>query len=144
MTAELLGFDLPPRGPVALAASIAAWRRGTPHPLPDQPLSDADWNPFFAVVARNRLTGLLTDAVASGAFPLTSTQRRALTRVHNFMILRVMHLERAALELVAELNELGIEHRLLKGAALARTVHADPDLGPKCSVRRRHRGFRGW
>lgn len=76
--------------------------------------------------ARHKLTGVLAAAVAEGAVTLASDDRVVVARAHENAMREVLLLEEVLLEAVAVLKKAGIEHRVLKGAALAHMVHLDP------------------
>src|SRR2546423_12626410 len=127
-TTDALRGRIPvPGSPLAFAARIAGWDLD-PKPLLAEPLPEPQWSEHLTVVSQQRLTGFLIEAANAGALPLTSAQHEALSTVHRAIVRRVLELESVLVEVVSELTGRGIDHRVLKGAALAHTVYAKPTL----------------
>ncbi len=77
-------------------------------------------------VEEEKLIGVLAAAVAAGRIDVTDAEHGALTDAHRRAMGEALLLEEMLLEAVEVLNAAGIAHRVLKGAALAHTVHHDP------------------
>lgn len=112
----------------ALAAAAAHGLDGTTLRPPDAPLGDDDWRAVFALARFHRLWGLLAAAIGDGAFPVTPAQEREAADAHRAAMAETLALERLLLRTVEVLDVAGIDHRVLKGPALAHTVYADPSL----------------
>ncbi len=94
--------------------------------LPAAPLGDDEWQELVALCRDERLVFLLDAAVQGGAVPATVEQRNELGALFVPLMQQQLHLE-AKLRLVVEVLESHqLDHRLLKGPALANTVYADP------------------
>lgn len=111
---------------LGLAADVAGWDLRPWAEMVECALGEADWCEFLRIVSGHRLTGFLLDAADAGAFALTRTQHEELSYVHGCLIQHVLQLESALVEVVHELTELGIAHRVLKGAALAHSIYPNP------------------
>jgi len=103
---SLAAFDLPGAQPVA--------------PMP------GNLNEVLSRASEHRLIGVLAAAVASDAVPLDPDERAQLTLAHEGAMGEVLLLEEVLLGAVDVLTSAGIDHRVLKGSALAHMVHADP------------------
>jgi len=77
-------------------------------------------------VEEEKLIGVLAAAVAAGHVDVTDAERGALADAHRRAMGEALLLEEMLLRAVAVLDAAGIDHRVLKGAALAHTVHPDP------------------
>jgi hypothetical protein len=106
--------------------AVAGWGLPGERPFPDAPLDDAGWRALLDSVTRHRLTGLLDRAVAAGALPVTTDQRAEVEAQSIGTAATAVSLERLALRAATTLRGCGIEHRLLKGPALAHSHYADP------------------
>ena len=134
MTGRLGHLPPEPDTHLALAADVAGWGLGRATTLRDRPLADPDWETFFTLVKRQRLTGFLAEATRADSFAMTPHQRDELFEVHGFLVRRVLLLESVLVEVVRHLEALGIGHRVLKGAALAHTVYPDPAVRPYVDI----------
>ncbi len=113
-----------------LLAAIAAF--GLPNAstaIPSVPLAPAPWRRLMEGTASARLSGHLVEAIDAEAFAVTADQARQATELHRKLTWRVLGLERRLLEVAGLLSTLGIDMRVLKGPALARTCY------PKVSSR---------
>lgn len=97
-------------------------------PFPASVRSDAEWQALMAGARDHRVCGLLNAAVQDGAFPATDDQARMVRAVHRSEVMRTMFLERELGSLVDLLDAHDVDHRVLKGVAVARLDHADPVL----------------
>jgi hypothetical protein len=98
-------------------------------PLPDVPLAAAEWRPLMERTMKERLSGHLIEAIGSGAFAVTPEQQREAVELHRRATWRVLMLERRMIEVYELLSLAGIDVRVLKGPALARTSY------PRATVR---------
>lgn len=102
----------------------------------DTPLEDGAWEALLGAARGERLTGALVAAVEAGAFPVSPSQEAELFETHLEAVCRVLSLERTLLEVCARFQAAGIDHRVLKGAAVAHLdyvpssmrTYADVDL----------------
>jgi hypothetical protein len=119
---------------LALAAGVAGWGLSPPSVLAPAALDHSDWRELLRIISGHRLGGFLLEAADGDGFPLTSAQREELLYVHGSLVRRVLRLESALAEIVGLLTSLGIDHRVLKGAALAHTVYPDATARPYADV----------
>ena len=110
-----------------VAAGVAAYGLIEDDPrLPTASLGDDDWQELVAVCRHERLVFLLDAAVQAGAIPATVEQRNELGALLVPLLQQQLHLE-SQLRLVTDVLERHhLDHRLLKGPALANTVYDDP------------------
>ena len=120
--------DLVAAHPQLLRAVAAYGLPGTVHTLPDRPLSEEDWRPFFTAVRHQRLVGLLHAAVRAGHFPVTDAQGEQVLRRHVQAMTSVLLLEQSLLATVDLLELAGVEVRVLKGSAVALLDYPEPSL----------------
>jgi len=76
--------------------------------------------------SQHRLTGVLAAAAASEAIELSPDEFSQLALAHEGAMREALLLEEVLLEAIGVLTSAGIDSRVLKGAALAHMVHADP------------------
>ena len=112
------------------ARAVAAYGLpGTSLALPDRPLDDREWLAFMREVRTQRITGLLVQAMCDEALPLTDDQWDEAGAAHFEAVDQCLQLERMLVSVVTMLSQAGIDHRVLKGPALAgalpRSVDAD-------------------
>jgi hypothetical protein len=103
---------------------------GSSATLPAAPLDDTRWGDLLDAVAGARLTGQLARVVRSGELAATPAQIGQLRTAHRKAMLICLMLEQSLKSLLDVLEPLGVDHRLLKGASVARTTYADPSLRP--------------
>ena len=110
-----------------VAAGVAAYGLVDDDPrLPTAPLGDEEWAELLALCRHERLVFLLDAAVQSGAVAVTEGQRNELGALLVPLVQQQLHLE-AQLRVVTDvLGSHHLDHRLLKGPALANTVYGDP------------------
>jgi len=94
--------------------------------LPRGPLGRECWVPFLQGTRSERLTGLLVAAVEDGTTHVTDDQAEELSEVHLAALGRDLRMERATLEVVTTLEAAGLDHRVLKGPAVAHLDYPDP------------------
>lgn len=112
-----------------LGAAVAAYGLPAATPrLPREPLDDAAWAELLARVTQGRVTGFLARAIGDGAMAATTDQSAEATTIHLSATGLVALLEQFLVEMVAELDALGIETRVLKGPAVARLDYPDRRL----------------
>ena len=97
-----------------------------PPRLIDEPLDDPGWNDLLAACHAHRLVGHLAAIAASGGLPTTSAQQQQVTAWDLRAIEHGHRLDVALLEAIGHLAAYDVDHRVLKGHALARYAHPDP------------------
>lgn len=98
--------------------------------LPSRRLDDDEWDQLLAGVAHHRLSGLLLGAVEAGALPAGAEQGRRATALHAAAVRITLLAERVLLDAAVALDAARIPLRVLKGAAHAHLLYADPTLRP--------------
>lgn len=83
---------------------------------------------LLSILACERLTGHFQFGVRSGAIRVPDGIHQAANGLHTRAVLRTLLLERALVDIVQALGAAGIDHRVLKGPALARTVYEQPHV----------------
>ena len=106
--------------------AVASWGLPTSHEMPDKPLGAEAWRRLFGDVHRERLVGLLSGAVVAGALPATEQQAAEVHDEAVRVASRLLMVERKLLDTARVLDDLEVEYRVLKGAALAHSVYGDP------------------
>jgi hypothetical protein len=109
-----------------LLRAIAAFGLTDTPALFPEPLPDDRFETLLSACARHRILGLLGAVAESGALPLAPEQRRELDRLLQAWLGHDLRLERLVLEAHEALSEAGIDHRVLKGVALAHLAYPDP------------------
>jgi Uncharacterised nucleotidyltransferase len=99
---------------------------GTTLTFPEDVLDGATWDATLAAVARERITGHLTQAIHDGVFPVTADQQAACVDAHERALALALLLERLLLTKVAQLDAVKIPTRVLRGPAVAHAVYPDP------------------
>lgn len=112
----------------AVVATAAFGLPGAVRRLPDSPLDEVTWRQYLGRVREQRVPGFLAAAVEQGAFPVTPSQAEDVQDEHLSSMLTVLLLERLLMETSEALSARGVEHRVLKGPALAHTLYPDPAL----------------
>lgn len=79
-------------------------------------------------VPTHRLVGLLAEVVRSGALPVSSAQHAEVSELVERWMVADLALERFALDVHEALRHHQIDHRFLKGLALAHRWYERPDL----------------
>ena len=103
-----------------LAGSAAVW--------PDRPLEAAQWSELILMVERDRLGGLLLQAVTDGVLLVTDEQLDRASALHVKACCHVLRLESEAVAVLGLLTSAGIESKVLKGSAVAHLDYPDPSL----------------
>jgi hypothetical protein len=112
-------------GAGAIVAVAGFGLPGAPAP-PSEPLVPEDWQALLLGVIHERIEGLLSAAVTSGAWPVTEGQLddvRASARARAKVDL---YLEHELLLVTRMLEDAGVACRVLKGQAWAHSVYPDP------------------
>lgn len=121
--------------PLALATATAGYGLGPPGvPLVYEPLSPEDWSELVRFLRAQRLVGLFAAAAADGAVALGAPQKDELAELEEAMTSRTLEVEHAAVDLVDKLARAGIDHRILKGPAVAHLDYPDPHSRPYVAV----------
>ncbi len=109
--------------------SIAAYGlAGTMLDLPRQPLDRHVFSRVLSQVRTQRLTGLLWQAIADGALPVTTEQAEQAEGLHIQALAATLVLERLLIDTVGSLEREGIPVRVLKGSAAAHLDYPEPSL----------------
>jgi hypothetical protein len=99
-------------------------------PLVERPLAPEHWASLLDQASRAQLVGLLADAIDIGTWAAGEHQRDQAYAEHRRAMAHALALDRELLGLSRRFAEHGIDHRLLKGAAVALLDHDDPSLRP--------------
>lgn len=98
-----------------------------PEPSADPVTIPDDIGPAcIAAIEQHRLSGVAVLALAEGGAVASEEIETKLVALHDNLMGQTMRVEIAAVRVSTLLTEAGIEHRLLKGAALAHSVYPDP------------------
>lgn len=113
----------------ALVTQVAA--HGLPAPTDTTaatptPLADEQWDALVSTAVDQHVTGHLVAAISDGALRATGAQHRDALAAHHRALALDLVLERLLRTTSIRLRDAGIEHRALKGAAVAHTVYGDP------------------
>jgi glycosyltransferase involved in cell wall biosynthesis len=103
---------------------------GTADTWPDRALPRHRWDRLIDDVVQQRLSGLLIAAIDDGALTVDHAQEAEARALELRDAERALVLEAALVRLVADLEERGIAHRVLKGPAMAHLVYAEHSLRP--------------
>lgn len=114
----------------SLAAAVAAYGLPSRRALPDQPLPAHGWEQLLRDAKDHRTIGLLAQAVADGSFVTTAEQAEEAYDTHAEAMGLAVVLERLLLDTVALLTDAAVDHRVLKGSAVAHLVYPDPAQRP--------------
>ncbi|HUP75827.1 MAG TPA: nucleotidyltransferase family protein, partial [Acidimicrobiales bacterium] len=118
----------------ATMLAVAALGLPTTLPSPAEPLDPEAWARTLSAVAAQRLDGLLTRAIKTGALAATDAQRAAAAALHRRTTMRSLSLERLLLDVVDSFTTHDIAYRVLKGSAIAHTAYPDPSMRSFCDV----------
>jgi hypothetical protein len=94
------------------------------------PLATPAWQDLLRAAVAERLTGLLAAVVRDGTIRATATQADEATAAHRHATYLNLALEGVLVDAVACLTSAGLDHRVLKGPAVARLDH--PDIALRC------------
>ena len=110
-----------------LLAAVAAYGLGeAAAALPTVPLDDDGFAAHVRDAEGHRLLGLLGAAIGEGEFPVTASQAASFEERLRGWLGHTLRVERMLLQAVDALDAAGLDHRVLKGVALAHTVYPDP------------------
>lgn len=104
-----------------LSALAAHGLPGAPAIGPLPPIDEV-----IRAASTHKLLGVLAAAIADRAVDVDDDDRALVAEAHEDAMREVLLLEEELLRAVGVLDDAGIESRVLKGAALAHTVHRDP------------------
>ena len=110
-------------------AELAAIDFTTPTQL-SRPVPPDTFDRLLQGVASEQLSGLLVHAVQTGAVQLDAERMELVAAQHSDAMAQALRLEQSALAASKVLESADVHHVLLKGAALATAVYADPSLRP--------------
>ncbi len=96
--------------------------------LPPVPLAGAAWDRLLLAARQQRLTSLLSRAVATGGLAATAEQAAAAAEAERADSLRVLSIEMLLLEVVDLLGAASIPYRVLKGPSIAHLDYPEPEL----------------
>lgn len=122
------------KGASLLARRVAAYGLGDEESeepgasFPRRPLGGEQWSDLLAEAKSQRILGLLWSAVADGALAATAEQAAQLNEVHVDALCGELLRERVLLSTARLLSGSGLDHRVLKGPAVAHLDYPDPAL----------------
>jgi hypothetical protein len=96
--------------------------------LAPRPLDSTGWRRILEDAAEQRLLGLMVQAVEEGALPVDTEQARELYESHAAALAGDLVHERELIRVIEVLTRAGLDHRVLKGAAVAHLDYPDPAL----------------
>ena len=96
--------------------------------LPAEPLGEESWSSIKSSARTHRMTGPLSAAIDSGAFPATDVQAEQARAAHMAAMVWVLSLERELLIVIDLLTQADVETRILKGTAVAHLDYSNPSL----------------
>lgn len=106
---------------------VAAYGLANCHPESTRPPDDERvWLRLGREAERQRMTGPLTQLVASGQWACPSVAGDEIRRSHRRAMALTLVLERDLLVIATDFDAAGIEFRVLKGSAIARLDEPDP------------------
>ena len=125
----------PPSLTAPLVRSIAAYGLGGSNvtvqqcfPLVEGPLNQSDWKSLVSVAERERILGLVANAVADRVLSIDDEQALELHDLQVNQLSQDLILERRLIDVVRLLTKSGLDHRVLKGTAIAHLDYPDPAL----------------
>lgn len=96
--------------------------------LSGEPLDQGEWSVLLGTARHERMVGLLACAVADAALATTDDQAAEVHEAHVAALCGDLVRERELIRLVGLLRGSGLDHRVLKGAAVAHLDYPDPAL----------------
>jgi hypothetical protein len=99
-----------------------------PGSLPAEPLSDLEWRRLIDKARHERMLGLLVATINDAALAVTDEQASEAHEAHVMALAGDLVRERELIGLVELLQRSGIDHRVLKGSAVAHLDYPDPSL----------------
>ena len=119
--------DEAPPPPSVVAARVAAYGLpGTPAISLSIPSVTTSSRTCSGQCEHHRLLGLLGVAVRDEAVPVTAGQHDRSRSTSQAWLAHALRVERLLLEATVALDAAGLEHRVLKGVALAHLAYPDP------------------
>jgi hypothetical protein len=109
-----------------LRAVVSASLPGASLALPGDPVDREVWVRLLDAAGAQRLLGHVAAAVATGVLPVGDEQLGELRTAHLASLATVVLIERSMLDATRALEDRGVDHRVVKGAALAHTLYDDP------------------
>lgn len=88
------------------------------------------WPDVLRRLSSERLTGLALAGAQRGQLLLTDGQCQDLLDQHRHLLLPTLALEQALITVSSAFRDVGVEHVVLKGPALAHSFYPDPTLRP--------------
>ena len=111
------------------AAVVAGYGlKGWTAPTLSTPLDQPVWENLLSRAIAQRMTGLMARMVSDGLLPVSDDQGEALASAHLAALARDLKVERTVLWALQHLSDAGLDHRVLKGTAVAHLDYADPGL----------------
>ncbi len=89
-------------------------------------IADSDADAYIAEVEKHRLSGVAVLALAEGSATASNEVADRLIALHDEIMGQTLRVEITAIRVSQLLVDAGIDHRLLKGPALAHTIYLDP------------------
>ena len=93
---------------------------------PGTVVSDGEAEEFVQAVREHRISGVAVVALIDGALVVSDETAALLVALHDEIMGQTMRTEITATQVSDLLTEAAIDHRVLKGLALAHTVYLDP------------------
>jgi hypothetical protein len=112
----------------ALVAVVAGHGLQSRRVVQSMPLTDESWTQLLRDCHRQRLLGHLCAMVVSGALPASEPQKREVTAWDLQVLGHRARLDRLLVEAIDVLADAGIDHRVLKGPAVARAAYPRPEV----------------
>lgn len=112
---------------VPAARAVTAFGLDSDWTWPAGHLDDGSWSALVRAVVSHRIVGLLAAAVRAGVVVVSGPQREELRLLADQWMSSNLVLERFALQVHEALAERAVEHRILKGLALAHGWYREPD-----------------
>ena len=116
--------DVPPLAPAVAAHGLP----GAKSSWPDRAVEPSVWASLLSLARHQRITGLLASAIVDGALPATDAQKEEAQLTHRASMVTVLNLEACLVRVSDLLGRAGIDHRVLKGPAVAHLDFPDPAL----------------
>jgi Uncharacterised nucleotidyltransferase len=101
---------------------------GSPSAASSKPLDHDDWHLLLAHVRRERITGLLAEAISTEFFPATDTQATEAFDLSTEVLATELTLEATLLQVAETFENEVIPFRVLKGPAVAHLDYPDAAL----------------
>ena len=109
--------------PAEVLARLVSWSAEAPTPLDRRGVGISE---LVTGARHHRLIGVLSAAVVTGDIEVDADEAELINRDHERAMTEALLLEDVMLDAIEVLDAAGIDQRVLKGSALAHTVHPDP------------------